>query len=128
MSILLKIATQMSTPTPRRPLVRRHAPYTEDQYEDQACSQPHVQAFSPQCLSLEVLITHSNFMLCTALHCHCFLLPSTKQDWPFFGPCLDSHSHSMSGLVPVARLVQCAVVIFVTPKLTIFNRPDILGI
>ena len=24
----------------------------------------------------------------------------------------------------VARLVQCAVVKFVTPKLTIFNRPD----
>ena len=56
MSILLKIATQMSTPTPRRPLVCRHTPYTEDQYEDQASSQPHVQAFSPQCLSLEVLM------------------------------------------------------------------------
>ena len=44
---------------------------------------------------------------CFTLHCHCFLLPYTKQDWPFFGPCLDSHSHSMSGLVPCCK--TCAM-------------------
>ena len=36
----------MSTPTPRRPLVRRHALYTEDQYEDQASSQPCTEVAS----------------------------------------------------------------------------------
>ena len=31
---LPQLATRVSTPTPRRPLLRRHTPYTEDQSED----------------------------------------------------------------------------------------------
>jgi len=43
-----------------------------------------------------------------ALHCHCFLLPRTQNKTGFsFVPCLDLHSHRMSGLVPCCK--TCAM-------------------
>ena len=89
------------------------------------------------CTSMENIYHHFQssvrplIMSCFALHCHCFLLPYTNKTGLSFGPCLDLHFHCFTAWVDqflFARLVQCAVVTFVTPKLSRPEDPGIWGL